>query len=55
MIKEATQEVVGWKSKATLKERGKHHNFLGIGCWDVLSNSRLPLEHGLIWEKTIFD
>jgi hypothetical protein len=38
-----------------LKEEGKHHNFFGIGCYDVLTYSTSPLEHGLIWEKMIFD
>jgi hypothetical protein len=54
MIKEAVQEVAGWKAKSALKGR-KHHNFLGIGCWDVLTYSRSPLEHIRIWDKMVFN
>jgi hypothetical protein len=55
MIKESTQEVVGRKAKSASEKRRKHHNFFGIGCWDVLSCGRSPLEHDPIWEKAIFD
>jgi hypothetical protein len=51
---EATLEVAGRKAKSALKEGRKHHNFLGIGCWDVLTCSRSPLERGLIWDKMVF-
>jgi hypothetical protein len=55
MIKEAAQEIAGRMAKSTLKEGRKHHNFHGIGCWDVLTYSRSPSEPSPIWEKTIFD
>jgi hypothetical protein len=55
MIEEFAKKVTGRKAKSTVEELGKRHNLLGIGCWDVFSCSRTPLEHGLIREKMIFN
>jgi hypothetical protein len=52
MLKESLQEVVGQKAESVL-EGGKHHSLVCVRCWDVFSSSRLPLEHGVIWEKAI--
>jgi hypothetical protein len=53
MLKESPQEVIGRKTKSTLEEERKHHNLICVGCWDVFSSSRTPLEHGTIQEKAI--
>jgi hypothetical protein len=55
MIEEFAKNVIGRKAKSTVEELGKHHNLLGIGCWDVFYYSRTPLEHGLIRVKMIFN
>jgi hypothetical protein len=52
MLKESPQEVVGRKAESA-PEGGKHHNLICVGCWDVFSSSRTPLEHDTIWEKAI--
>jgi hypothetical protein len=55
VLKDAAKEITGGKPKSPLKERRKHYDFLHIGCWDILSFSRSPLEHSSIWEKVILD
>jgi hypothetical protein len=55
VLKEAVKEVAGRKAESPLKERGKHHNLLHIGCGDVLPFSPSPLEHSVIWEKMILN
>jgi hypothetical protein len=53
VIKESAEEVTDWEAKSALKEGGKHQDLIGIGCWDVLSGSRTPLQHCAVWEKVI--
>jgi hypothetical protein len=53
VIKESAQEIVGWEAKSVLKERGKHHNLLFVGCWDVFPDGRMPLKHDAIREKVV--
>jgi hypothetical protein len=52
-IKESTQKITGWEAKSALKERGKHHNLLCVGCWDVFPDGTTPLKHDAIWEKVV--
>jgi hypothetical protein len=54
MMKESTKKVAGWEPKSPLKG-GKHHDFSGIGCWNVLLGGRLPLKHNVIREKVILN
>jgi hypothetical protein len=55
MLEESVKEVVGREPKFPLEEGGEHHDFLGIGCWNVLPYGRPPLKHGTIREKVILD
>jgi hypothetical protein len=34
-----------------LEEGGEHHYFICVGCWDVLTGGRAPLQRLTIWEK----
>jgi hypothetical protein len=47
------KEVRRREPESLLKNGGEHHDFLGIGCRDVLPSGRLPLEHAAIREKVI--
>jgi hypothetical protein len=44
VVQKAVKEIAGWKTKPTLKG-GKHHNFICVGCWDILTGGRTPLQH----------
>jgi hypothetical protein len=32
VVKEAAKEITGREAESALKERGKHHNLIRIGC-----------------------
>jgi hypothetical protein len=55
MLEKSTQEIASREPESLLEEWGEHHNFLGIGCRDVLPSGRLPLEHEAIREKVILN
>jgi hypothetical protein len=48
VLEESAKEVTSREPKSSLEEGGEHHDFLGIGCWDVLPYGKSPLEHGMI-------
>jgi hypothetical protein len=54
-MEEATKEFIGRKAESTLKERGQHHNFLSIGCWDVFPFFRPLMKHNTAGEKVVVD
>jgi hypothetical protein len=41
--------------KPVLEEGGEHHNFICVGCQNVLTNGRTPLQNRMIWEKMARD
>jgi hypothetical protein len=53
VIKESVEEVASRKAESALEERGEHHNLSCIGCRDVFSCSRAPLQHDTVGEKMI--
>jgi hypothetical protein len=53
VVKKSTEEITSRESKPTLEERGKHHNFIHIGCGNVFSSSGPPLQHGMIRKKVV--
>jgi hypothetical protein len=55
VIEKATEEIANWKSKFVLEEGGEHHNLVGVGCWDILTGGRAPLQHLMIREKMSCD
>jgi hypothetical protein len=51
VVKKFTEEITSRESKPTLEERGKHHNFIRIGCGDVFFGGGSPLQHGTVRKK----
>jgi hypothetical protein len=43
VVEKSTQEIASRESKPTVEERGKHHNFVRIGCGNVFSSGGPPL------------
>jgi hypothetical protein len=39
VIKESVEEITSWEADSMLKEEGKHHNFILIGCRKVFTGS----------------
>jgi hypothetical protein len=54
MVEKTAEEVIGGKTKS-MQEGGEHHNFLSVGCWDVLPFGRPPLEHCTIRVEAILN
>jgi hypothetical protein len=52
MIKEFVEEIASWDAESALKG-GKHHDFICIGCRNLFTGSRAPLQHGTIREKVV--
>jgi hypothetical protein len=42
VVKKAMEEIADWEPKFAL-EGGEHHDFIGVGCWNVLTGGRAPL------------
>jgi hypothetical protein len=42
VVQEPVIEIVDWETEPMLEERGEHHNFICIGCWDILASGRVP-------------
>jgi hypothetical protein len=55
VIKEFMEEIAGRDAKSALKERGKHHNFICVGCRKIFTDGRAPLQHGVVWEKVVWN
>jgi hypothetical protein len=55
VVQESVEEIIDRKTEPTLEEGCEHHNFIGIGCRDVLTGSRAPLQHRAVWEKMAFN
>jgi hypothetical protein len=53
VIKESTEEVAGREAESALKEGGKYHIFIRIGCRKIFTSSRAPLQHGAVQEKVV--
>jgi hypothetical protein len=53
VIKESAEEITGMEAESALKEGGKHQNFVCIGCREIFTGSRTPLQHGEVWEKVV--
>jgi hypothetical protein len=51
VVEKFVEEIASRESKPALEERGKHHNFIRIGCGNVFSSGGLPLQHGTVREK----
>jgi hypothetical protein len=54
VLKESVKEVACRKPESPLKG-GKHHDFLNVGCQDILPCGRPPLKHNAIREKLILN
>jgi hypothetical protein len=55
VVKKDAEEIVDQESKSALEEGGKHHDFVGVGCWNVLTVGRAPLQHLTVREKVARD
>jgi hypothetical protein len=53
VVEKSVEEIASRESKPTLEERGKHHNFIRIGCGNVFSSGVPPLQHGTVREKIV--
>jgi hypothetical protein len=53
VVEESTEEIVGWEAESTLQGGGEHHNLICIGCGEVFTGGRTPLQYSTIWEKMI--
>jgi hypothetical protein len=53
VVKKSTEEIASRESKPALEERGKHHNFIHIGCGNVFSSSGPPLQHDTIRKQIV--
>jgi hypothetical protein len=53
VVQESAEEIVDREAEPTLKEAGEHHNFICVGCRDVLAGSRVPLLHRVVLEKMV--
>jgi hypothetical protein len=51
VIQESTEEITDRETEPMLEEGGEHHNFICVGCWNVLAADRAPLQHRVVWEK----
>jgi hypothetical protein len=47
------EEVSSQEAESTLKEGGKHHNLICVGCWNVFPSDRTPLQHCMIGEEVV--
>jgi hypothetical protein len=45
VVQESTKEIADWEIEPTLEEGGKHDNLICIGCRDVLTGGKVPLQH----------
>jgi hypothetical protein len=51
VVQESTEEIVGWETEPVLEVGGEHHNFICVGCQDILAGGRVPLQHRTVWVK----
>jgi hypothetical protein len=51
VIQESIEEIADRETEPMLEEGGEHHNFICVGCWNVLAGGRAPLQHRVVWEK----
>jgi hypothetical protein len=54
VVEKSTEEITS-RVQPALEERGKHHNFVCIGCGNVFSDGRPPLQHDTIGEKIVLN
>jgi hypothetical protein len=47
------EEITGREAESTLKERGKHHNLICMGCRKIFTGGRTPLQHDTVREKVV--
>jgi hypothetical protein len=55
VVENTEEEVAGGKAKSILEEGRKHHNFFGVGCWDLFPFGMSPLEHHMIREEVVLN
>jgi hypothetical protein len=55
VVQKTVKEITDWKTKPTLEEGGEYHNFICVGCQNVLTGGRAPLQHPTVWEKMAHD
>jgi hypothetical protein len=55
VVQESVEEIIDRETKPTLKEGDEHHNFICVGCRNVLVGGRVPLQHNVVWEKMARD
>jgi hypothetical protein len=53
VVEKSMEKIASRESKPMLEERGKHHNFVHIGCGNVFSGSGSPLQHGMVGKKIV--
>jgi hypothetical protein len=51
VLQESTEKIADWEAKPVLEEGGEHHNFISVGCQNVLAGGRAPLQHHTVWVK----
>jgi hypothetical protein len=44
-----------WETKSALEVGGEHHDFIGVGFWNVLTSGWAPLQHLTVREKVACD
>jgi hypothetical protein len=53
VIKESAEEITCREAESALKEGGKHHNFISIGCRKIFTGDRAPLQRDAIRKKVV--
>jgi hypothetical protein len=53
VIKESAEEIAGREVESALKDGGKHHNFICIGCRKIFTYGKAPLQYDAVWEKVV--
>jgi hypothetical protein len=53
VVEEYAEEIAGWEAESTLEDGGEHHNLIFIGCGEVFTGGRTPLQHDTMRENVI--
>jgi hypothetical protein len=53
VVKKTTEEVARQEAESALKEGGKYHNLICVGCCNVFPDGRMPLWHDTVWEEVV--
>jgi hypothetical protein len=53
VIEESVEEITAQEAESVVKEGGKHHNCICIGCMKTFTGGRMPLQYGAVLEKVV--